>query len=279
MTAMDRPPPLFDRKAILGHRARAASNPALFLQDTIADEIQERLTEVNKTFTKPAIVAPFPQIWKDRLPSAKIIQDDDTLALQQGVHDLIVHFMALHCANDPVGQLVQCQRALQPDGLLIATLFGGQTLTELRHCLTDAEVRMTGGLSPRVAPMGDVRDLGGLLQRAGLALPVADTIPLKVSYASALELMRDLRAMGETNAMTDRRKSFMQRDILLQAAQLYAERHSDAEGRITATFEIVTLTGWAPAPTQPQPLRPGSATSRLADVLGVAETPLNRADD
>ena len=146
------------------------------------------------------------------------------LALQEGAHDLVVHALALHWANDPVGQLVQARRALAPDGLLVAALFGGETLSELRAALAESEVETLGGLSPRVAPMGEIRDLGGLLQRAGLALPVADSRRFEVSYATPLALMRDLRAMGETNVMRDRSRRPMRRDMLARACALYAER-------------------------------------------------------
>ena len=272
---MDAPPPLFDRHALLRHRARAARAPELFLQSHVALGIEERLQEVNRTFTAPVIVSPWPQVWADVVPGAQVVADDEVLALERGAHDLVIHALCLHWANDPVGQLVQCRHALRPDGMLLATLFGGQTLQELRRCLAQAETEVTGGLSPRVAPMGEIRDLGGLLQRAGLALPVADTEVLTVSYASALHLMRDLRAMGEANAMAARLRRPTARAVIGRAAALYAENFSDADGRITATFEVVTLTGWAPAASQPQPLRPGSATTRLAEALKTTETPLD----
>lgn len=229
---------------------------------------------VNKSFTAPAIITPFPQVWADLIPNAKIIPDDDTLALTQGDHDLVIHTMALHWANDPVGQLIQCCRALKPDGLMLTTALGGQTLNELRSALAQAETEITGGLSPRVAPMAEIRDLGALLQRAGFGLPVADTMPLTVSYETPWHLMRDLRAMGETNALSGRLKRPTGRAVFTRAAEIYGEHFTDASGRITATFELITLTGWAPDASQPKPLRPGSASARLADALGVAETPL-----
>ena len=228
---------------------------------------------VNKTFTDPAIVTPFPQVWQQSVPKAQIIPDDETLGLHEGAHDLVIHALALHWADDPVGQLIQCRRALRPDGLLIVLTFGGQTLTELRAALGQAEIEITGGLSPRVAPMGEIRDLGALLQRAGLALPVADTAPLTATYRDLFHLMSDLRAMGETNALAGRLRHPTRRAVFLRAAQLYAETFG-TDGRIPATFEIVTLTGWAPDASQPQPLRPGSAAHRLADALGTQEKPL-----
>ena len=276
MAGMTNPPRLTDRTALARNRARATE---MFLQHEAADDVQERLIEVNRTFTSAAVVTGFPQVWASRLPDAKIVADDETLDLDEAAHDLIVHALSLHWADDPIGQLVQCRRALKPDGLLIATLFGGQTLHELRSALAEAEVAITGGLSPRILPMGEVRDLGGLLQRAGFALPVADLLPLRTSYETPFHLMRDLRAMGEGNAMDARSKNLTPRALMGQMAQTYAKTFEDAEGRIPATFEIVTLTGWAPAESQPQPLRPGSATHRLADFLGTDELPLKQSKD
>jgi hypothetical protein len=181
--------------------------------------------------------------------------------------------MALHWANDPVGQIVQARRALMPDGLFLGACLGGRTLWELRAALTEAEVRLTGGLSPRVAPMGEIRDLGALIQRAGLALPVADSLSLTVEYRDAFHLMKDLRAMGEGNALAARRRTVASRALFSEAARIYAEGFTLPNGRIPATFEFVFLTGWAPADSQPKPLRPGSAAARLADALGVDERP------
>jgi SAM-dependent methyltransferase len=199
------------------------------------------------------------------------VADDETLDLAPGAHDLVIHALCLHWANDPVGQLVQCRRALRPDGFLLATLFGGETLADLRRALAEAEARLAGGLSPRVAPMAEIRDLGALLQRAGFAMPVADAERLTVTYATPLHLMRELRAMGETNILSARRRQPLRRATLTRACEIYASHFATAEGRVRATFEIVFLTGWAPAPDQPQPLRPGSANARLADALGVPE--------
>lgn len=276
---MQTAPTLFDRNALSQHRNRAAQDPALFLQETSADEILERVEEVNRTFTSPAVATGWPQIWAKRLSHARIVGDDETLDLEQGAHDLIIHALGLHWANDPVGQLVQCRHALKPDGLLLCTLFGGETLQELRRCLGQAESEVMGGLSPRIAPMGEIRDLGGLLQRAGFTLPVADNTQLTVTYGNALTLMHDLRKMGETNALADRLRRPTPRAVLLRAAALYAESFADSDGRIPATFDIITLTGWAPGPDQPQPLRPGSAQQRLSDALGAFEIPLERSKD
>ncbi len=269
---------LTDRPALLRNRARALPE-ALFLHDVVVDEINERLKEVNRTFQSVAIVTGFPDFWQNAFPDATVVSDDDTLELAEGAYDLVLHVMALHWANDPVGQLVQCRRALQADGLLLAACLGGQTLHELRSALAEAEAVVAGGLSPRIAPMGEIRDLGALLQRANFALPVADGIPLTVNYANAFHLMHDLRQMGEVSALEHRPRSFTMRNILTEAATLYAEHFTNDDGRVDATFEIIMLTGWAPADTQPKPLRPGSATNRLADALGAIETPLKRGND
>lgn len=271
---MSNTPQLTDRLALQQRRKRAASAPALFLHEEARDDVQDRLAMVNKTFRSVAIVTPFPQVWRDAFPEARIIPDDDTLDLIEADHDLVIHAMALHWANDPVGQLIQCRRALKPDGLLLVVCPGGQTLHELRAALGQAEVEVTGGLSPRVAPMGEIRDLGALLQRVGLALPVADSAVVKTSYQTPLHLLHDLRAMGETNALTGRLRTFTRRAVLLRAMQIYAASFADADGRVAATFELITLTGWAPDASQPQPLRPGSAAQRLADALNTVEKPL-----
>ncbi|MGY6411462.1 MAG: SAM-dependent methyltransferase [Alkalilacustris sp.] len=267
-------PRLTDRPALLRARARAARAPALFLHAEAAVEVQERLNEVNRSFTRPAVVTGWPAAWDGVVPGARMVADDPVLALEEGAHDLIVHAMALHWADDPVGQLVQCRRALVPDGLLLAVLPGGRTLAELRAALAEAEAAVTGGLSPRVLPMAEIRDLGGLLQRAGLALPVADSLALPASYADPLALMRDLRAMGEGNALAGRLRRPTRRAVLLEAARRYAEAWPAPGGRVSATYELIFLTGWAPDAGQPQPLRPGSAKARLADALGSREQPL-----
>lgn len=263
-------PTLTDRTALLRNRQRATPD-GMFLHEAIADELHERLSEVNKTFTSVAIVTGFPDFWASQFPDATIVADDDTLALAPESYDLVLHVMALHWANDPVGQLVQCRHALKPDGLLVCSFLGGQTLNELRTSLAQAESNISGGLSPRVVPMGDIRDLGGLLQRAGFALPVADTASLTASYQNMFHLMQDLRKMGETNALQGRLRRPTRRNVMTEAASIYTDTFGDGD-RVQATFEITTLTGWAPADSQPQPLRPGSATTRLADVLKTKET-------
>lgn len=266
------PPDLTDRAALARNRARA--EPENFLHTLARDEIELRLAEVNRTFTQPAIVTGHPGIWADMLPAAHIVADDPVLALNEGAHDLVIHAMALHWAADPVGQMVQARRALRPDGLFLAVLPGGQTLAELRACLAQAEADVCGGLSPRVLPMAEIRDLGALLQRAGLALPVADTVSQHVAYNRIETLYADLRAMGERNALAARRRSFTPRAVFARAAELYATHYADEGGRLRASFDLLFLTGWAPDSSQPRPLRPGSATARLADALGAQENPL-----
>ncbi len=270
---MSETPQLFDRAALARNRARA-QNDALFLHRLAVDEVQDRLSMVNRAFTSPAIVTPHPHIWEGVLPGARIVPDDDVLALEPGAHDLTIHAMCLHWANDPVGQMIQCRRALRPDGLFLGLGLGGQTLAELRSALGEAESREAGGLSPRVSPMAELRELGGLLQRAGLALPVADAVPQRVEYRDIWHLMRDLRAMGETNALCERVRRPTGRRVFETANRLYSTHFATPEGRIPALFEIICLTGWAPDATQPKPLRPGSAAARLAEALGTDETPL-----
>lgn len=263
-----------DLVALARNRARARPNPATFLQTAVADDLQLRLNEINRSFTNIAIVTAWPEIWQDRFPTAAILPDDPVLGFANADHDLVIHAMGLHWANDPVGQIIQCRRALRPDGLFLGAGFGGQTLHELRRVLAEAEIQVTGGLSPRVAPMAEIRDLGGLVQRAGLALPVADSDTYTVTYSDMRALMHDLRAMGENNALAARLRQPSRRAVFDVAEHLYSTHFALPDGRIPATFEVVVLTGWAPAPEQQKPLRPGSATARLADALGATETPL-----
>ena len=275
---MSPPPILTDDHALMRHRHRARRQTghadAMFLHHMALTDLQERLTEVNRTFTNPAVVSGFPEIWRDAFSKARLIEDRETLDLTPEAHDLVIHAMGLHWANDPLGQLVQCRRALRPDGLFLGVLPGGRSLHELRASLAEAEVRITGGLSPRVLPMGEIRDLGALLQRAGFALPVADGFTQTATYPTLQALMGDLRAMGEVNALAARLKRFTARQVFSQAAEIYAEGYGGPDGRIPATFELICLTGWAPHGSQQAPLRPGSARQRLADVLCVPERQL-----
>lgn len=274
---MQTPPQLTDRAALTRNRHRATRD-ALFLHDEAVFEVQERLSAVNRQFTAPAIITPFPEIWANVLPGARLLPDDEVLDLQPEAHDLIIHAMGLHWANDPVGQLVQCRRALRPDGLLLAFTLGGQTLHELRASLAEAEAAVTGGLSPRVLPMAEIRDLGALLQRAGLNLPVADNFTRTASYRDLFHLMADLRAMGEASALMDRPRHFTRRAVMIAGAERYAAAFGQPDGRIPATFEVICLTGWAPHESQQKPLRPGSAVQRLEDALRAAQTPVTKKD-
>jgi SAM-dependent methyltransferase len=275
---MMQPPLLTDRTALVRHRARAEKQAdhrsALFLHDLARSDIEERLNQVNRTFTTPAVVTGFPQVWGDFRPDARLVPDDDLLALDPQAHDLVIHAMGLHWANDPVGQLVQCRRALRPDGLCIAVLPGGATLHELRSSLAEAESAVAGGLSPRVLPMGEIRDLGALMQRAGFALPVADNLTQTAQYRDLGHLCADLRAMGEASALAARPRRFARRKVFGAAEAVYRNSFATADGALAATFELVFLTGWAPHDSQQKPLRPGAARQRLADALGVPEKPL-----
>jgi len=270
---MNSAPSLFDRSALRAHRART-TREALFLHDLACDEVQDRLEGVNRTFTATGIVTPFPEIWAPHFTKAVIVGDDETLDLPEARFDLVIHAMCLHWANDPVGQLIQCRRALKEDGLFLCVLLGGQTLSELRAVLSQAESTLTGGLSPRIAPMAEIRELGGLLQRAGLTLPVADSVMQNTSYRDMTHLMHDLRGMGETNALAGRLRHSTRRAVFGMASDFYRDHFATAEGRISASFELICLTGWSPSASQPKPLRPGSAQTRLAEALKTSETSL-----
>jgi SAM-dependent methyltransferase len=284
-------PRTFDRDLIRRHLIRArTSGYADFLLARCADDLADRLAVVTRDFARAADIGTPTRLVAEMLaadprigqmmrvapvaePGAGAITDMETLPLEPASLNLVVSLLALHDVNDLPGTLTQLRLALQPDGLMIAALPGGQTLTELRQCLIAAESEITGGISPRVAPFADIRDMGGLLQRAGFALPVADSETITVRYASVFGLMADLRAMGWTNALHERSRKPLRRAVLLRMAQLYAERFADADGRIRATFEILWLSGWAPHASQQQPLKPGSAKARLADALKVPELP------
>lgn len=244
----------------------------MLLQERAAEDVQYRLSLVKRVFLSPAIVTPWPEFWRQRSPEVRLVPDDPVLELSPGAHDLVIHAMALHWAEDPLGQLIQAFRALKPDGLFILTCFGGETLAALRHALLAAEVELTGGAHPRVAPMAELQALAGLLGRAGFAMPVADRDRVSLSYPSLSALCRDLRAMGETNALAARSRHFAPKRLFERAEAMWPDRDSD--GRLLAEFNILTLTGWTPHSSQPKPLRPGSATTRLADVLGATERKL-----
>ena len=222
-------PRLVDPARLARSRARARLDLAGFLHDEAKAELQERLIDVNRRFTAPALVTAFPAYCADLAPSARIVAPDEVLDLTPGAHDLVIHAMALHWADDPVGQIVQCRRALRPDGLFLSAAFGGETLVELRAALAQAETEVMGGLSPRVAPMAEIRDMGALLQRAGLALPVADRLPKTVTYRDAYALMADLRAMGETNALAARHRTTVPRALFTRLSEVYSARFPAAD--------------------------------------------------
>jgi SAM-dependent methyltransferase len=266
-------PHLFDRDALALHRARAArmGGDAFLLRDA-AQGLAERLAAVNRSFARGLCIDPDPGILPVLAPWARhwtkaALGPDDALGLEPGSFDLAVSVLALHAVNDLPGVLAQIRRGLKPDGLFLGALFGGATLSELREALAAAELETSGGVSPRVYPFADVRDLGGLLQRAGFALPVADVERTTVLYRDFPSLLRDLRAHGETNALAERSRKALSRRTLAAALAYYESNHVDNDGRLRATFEIIYLTGWAPHESQQQPLKPGSAKTRLADAL------------
>jgi SAM-dependent methyltransferase len=291
-----KPPLLFDRALIAqrlerAYRAAGANPSADFLLRRAAEELGDRLSLVRRVFPVAAEVGSAGPHGAETLaarngggftlrlaPAALgagrgayecVVGDIERLPLAEASCDLIVSLLALQHVNDLPGALIQMRRALKPDGLFVAALAGGDTLTELRQSLTFAESEILGGAAPRVAPFADVRALGALMQRAGFALPVVDADPAVARYADLFALMRDLRAFGATNALILRSRKPLRRDVLLRAAAVYAERFADPDGRLRATFDTVWLTGWAPHPSQPKPLKPGSAAMRLADALNV----------
>jgi NADH dehydrogenase [ubiquinone] 1 alpha subcomplex assembly factor 5 len=277
--------------------ARAPSHE--FLLARVADDLIERLAAINRTFPVAANVGAHHGLLGRRLrrvpgveqvtdvePAGRLLAqcgrprvqaDEEALPFPEQSLDLVVTGLSLHLVNDLPGTLIQVRRALRPDGLMLAAMLGGSTLTELRTAFLVAEEEVEGGASPRVAPFADVRDLGSLLQRAQFALPVVDADTVTVTYPDALALMRELRAMAATNVLNARRKAPLRRATLARAVQVYSERFGLADGRVPATFEIMTLTGWAPHASQPKPLRPGSATTRLAAALGTKEQPASEA--
>ena len=270
----DTAPILFDRALLRARLDRARKQgPATFLLDRVAEDMEERLAAVKRDFADAAdIWTPGDALQKplaDRFKSFRHInlEDSEVLPLQAEQLDLVVSALALQFVNDLPGVLAQIRRALRPDGLLLAALIGGDTLTELRQSFAAAEVECEGGVSPRVAPFADLRDIGALLQRAGLALPVTDVDRVVVRYGSAFALMADLRRMGATNILIERRRTPTRRATMLRMAQIYGERFADPDGRIRATFDVIWLSGWAPDESQPKPLRPGSATASLEEAV------------
>ena len=291
---MSQNPAIFDRRLLRARQSRArALGPATFLLDRVAEEMGERLSVVLRQFERAVdlgtpndalrrvlaaggkittLVAASLSVTADG-SSLAVAADEEALPFADASLDLVVSALALQFVNDLPGTLIQIKRALKADGLLLAAMIGGDSLSELREAFAEAESEIEGGISPRVSSFADIRDLGGLLQRAGFALPVSDVDHFTVRYASPLGLMRDLRRMGATNALIERRKTPLRRATLLRTLEIYAERFSDPDGRVRATFEFIWISGWAPHESQQKPLKPGSAAKRLADALGVAEHP------
>ena len=285
---------IFDRVSVRRHRDRAAASleDSDFLFREIAERLAERLDDVTRRFPRALdlgcrsgllgdalgarggietlVQAELsPRLARKAAASGRptLVADEEALPFAPRSFDLITSLLTLHWVNDLPGALLQIRQALKPDGLFLAALFGGETLRELRMALLDAESELESGASPRVSPFAELRDAGGLLQRAGFALPVADQDTITVRYPDALALMRDLRAMGESNAVRDRRKGLTRRATLAHAAALYEARHRPPEGKLPATFQVIFLTGWAPHESQQKPLAPGSAKTRLAQAL------------
>lgn len=294
---------VFDRKLVQRHRERAAPGFARadFLIRESAVRLADRLLDVTRSFplaldlgchtgalgdelkASPKIGMLFQADFSSAMARAaaaandrpSVCADEEALPFAPQSLDLVLSNLSLHWVNDLPGALSQIRLALKPDGLLLATVFGTETLKELRGVLIEAEVEIAGGTAPRVSPFTDVRDAGNLLTRAGFSLPVVDAETLTVTYSDMFKLMVDLRAMGEANTVIERRRIPTRRDVFLRAAQLYAERFADARGRIAASFQIITMTAWAPHASQQKPLRPGSASARLADALQAKEVTLD----
>lgn len=280
------------------HKTRAARGftQAAFLHRRAAEDLAERLEAIPRNF-EHALLLGAPALLRDAIaarpdvsarikaittadvaPGEDILIDLEALNFGEARFDLVLSPLLLHWANDLPGALALLRRALKPDGLMLATMFGGETLLELRLALIEAESELRGGASPRVSPFAELFDLAGLLQRAGFALPTADRERVTVRYGEPLKLIADLRAMGETSALAERGAP-LTRGVLFRALEIYRASFADPDGRVRASFDLLTMTGWAPHESQQKPLRPGSAKTRLADALGVEETPVKRDDE
>lgn len=292
---MNEPHLLFDRKLLRARRDRFA--PEIGAHESllahVAREITERVSLMLRSFPCALDLGAYRGLLGRKVaelpsvgamiyaesafelaalcPRPALVCDEDVLPLKEASLNLIVSGLALHRVNDLPGALIQIRRALCPDGLFMAGVLGARSLSELRQSLIEAEAEMEGGASPRVSPFGDVRDYGALLQRAGFALPVADAEVLTLPYPSPRELMREIRVLGGGNVLAERSKTPLSRSTLGRAESIYRERHATKEGGVSATFEIVYLSGWAPDPSQQKPLKPGSAAARLADALHTRE--------
>ncbi len=289
---------VFDRRAVRRHRDRAAAgfHGHDFLFREVAERLADRLDDVRRRFPRALDLGGHGGVLRRALGGRGGIEtlvetdlspamaaraatplalgaDEEALPFADGAFDLVLSCLSLHWVNDLPGTLVQLRRTLKPDGLLLCALAGGDTLHELRRAFLEAESDIEGGAGPHVAPFADLRDMGGLLQRSGFALPVVDSDTITVTYADAMALMHDLRGMGEANSVRARRPGLARRATMFATAERYSELYADKEGRIPATFQILTLTAWAPDGAQPKPLRPGGADARLADALGSTEIP------
>jgi len=297
------PPRLFDRELLRRRLTRAAPGygTADFLKRRAAEDAVMRLEAIMRNFPLAVDLAARNGVFRQALDQSDarervghlietdlslamlgdrpgVVADEERLPFGFAKLDLVVSTLALHWTNDVIGTLIQIRRALKPDGLFIGAFFGGATLTELRQSLMEAEMELTDGAGPRVSPFADANDAASLLQRAGFALPVADIDRVTVRYAHPIRLMADLRAMGETSILAERHPRPLTRAVLNRACEIYIQKFAEPDGRVPASFEIITLTGWTPDPSQQQPLKPGSAKMRLADALGTVETPLPRSE-
>jgi len=282
---MSAPAPLsdiFDHDVLRLRLRRAARNPAAFLLHRCLDDALDRLAAIKRPFANildvltpiPVSAQDLPNTRRDHIGFDALQAAGGGEALNAALppYDLAISLLGLQFINDLPGFMVQIRQALKPDGLFLAAMIGGQTLHELRTALNEAEAESSGGASPHVAPFADIRDMGGLLQRAGFALPVTDIDSITVRYDDMFALIRDLRSMGATNNLVSRSKTPLKKAVFLRAAQIYAQRFSDVDGRVRATFEIIWLSGWVPDASQQKPLRPGSAKMRLAEALKVPES-------
>ena len=289
MATQQTPSTIIDKAALYRNRERAskiAKADADFLVRYAAEDLALRLSTITKPLTKIADLNNAGSAIFDVLQTSgsdtdviqtkspafatsnAIVCEDDIVPFANASFDLIVSALNLQFVDDLPGTLIQIRRALRPDGLFLGMVMGGSTLQELRQSFLTAEAELTGGASARVLPFIDVKDAGHLLQRAGFALPVTDTEHLTVRYDHPMDLMRDLRAMGATNCVTGRSRNFLRKDVLNTTCEHYVKNYSDTDGRVRATFEIISMSGWAPHESQQKPLKPGSAKISLKDVLG-----------
>jgi len=288
---MSDPVEVFDRRAVRQHRDRAAAllDHHDFLLREAAERLADRLLDVSRRFpvaldlgchrgeiaetlagrggVETLVQCDLSERMVRRAGGLSVVGDEEWLPFAPASFDLVISALSLHWVNDLPGALAQIRRVLKPDGLFLAAILGGETLKELRRAWLEAELAEEGGAGPRVSPFVDLRDAGALLQRAGFALPVVDGDTIAVTYGDPMRLMADLRGMGESNAVAQRRKTFTRRATLLRALSLYQDLHANGDGRLPATFQLITLTGWAPHPSQQQPLRPGSGQFDFAEGL------------